>query len=147
MSHIVTIDLQIKDLDALAKAAEDNGMELVRGQETFKWYGKWVGDYPLPEGFTREDLGKCQHAIRVKGAGPQTYEIGVAPRRDGKPGWVCLYDFWAGGHGLEAKAGAGLKNILQRYTAHVTRRELVRQGFRVQERVLPNGKLQMTFTR
>lgn len=39
MSHVATIDVEVKDLDALAEAAARIGMELVRGQSTYRcWY-------------------------------------------------------------------------------------------------------------
>lgn len=62
-----------------------------------------MGDYPLPKGFTKADLGKCEYAIRVKGAGGDTYEIGVVKRRDGKDAYTFLYDFYGGGNGLIKK--------------------------------------------
>ena len=65
MSHITTIELDIKDLDALKVAAEKLGLEFRRGQETYKWFGRSVGDSPLPAGFRKQDLGKCEHALRI----------------------------------------------------------------------------------
>lgn len=132
MSHMVDAgkDLIINDLDCLAAAAKECGLELVRGQKTHRWFGRWVGDYPLPAGFTKEDLGHCEHAIRIPNK--TGYEIGVTKRRDGKAGFTLLYDFWQGGYGLEAKAGKALSKLLPQYTAAVTKKQLGRQGYRVQ---------------
>ena len=67
MSHVATINIEVKDLDALGIAAGRIGLELVRGQKEYRWYGQSVGDYPLPAGLTEADLGVCEHAIRIAG--------------------------------------------------------------------------------
>jgi hypothetical protein len=63
MSHVAIIDLAIDDLDSLRRACSRLGLELVQ-QDTYRWFGYSVGDYPLPEGFTKDNLGRCQYAIR-----------------------------------------------------------------------------------
>ena len=60
MSHISTIELEVKDLDILSRACSRMGLKLVKGQKSFKWFG--VKD------------GVCDHAISIPDAG---YEIGV----------------------------------------------------------------------
>lgn len=148
MSHLVTETMEIHDLDALARAAEECGMELVRGQRAFKWYGRSVGDYPLPAGFTAEDLGKCEHAIRVKGADARTYEIGVVNRRDAEgnrlPGYSLLWDFWAGGYGLEKVAGKGCANLKQSYTMQGIKKTLGNRWRVASTQKLENGSLKVT---
>lgn len=124
MSHVVTIETQILDLAALRKAAEELGLEFVEGQRTYRWYQRHVGDYPLPAGFTEADLGKCQHAIRVKGD-PKAYEVGVVRRKDGAPGFQLIYDFYGScGKALEAVAGKGLTKLRQEYAAQVVIRQM-----------------------
>ena len=98
MSHVARIELEINDLDSLKAACKSLGLEFVPDQKTFEWYGRQVGNYPLPDGFTLEDMGRCDHAIRVPGA---QYEIGVVKRR-GK--YTLLWDFWEDG-GLETVLG------------------------------------------
>lgn len=66
MSHLSDIGLSVQDLNAMQEAASLCGMELVRGQEEYHWYGTFVGDSPMPEGMTLEQLGKCKHALRLK---------------------------------------------------------------------------------
>ena len=119
MSHIAEVDLLVQDLDALERACARLGLEFVRHQSTYRWYGRSVGDYPLPTGFTAHDLGRCEHAIRVSG-NDQAYEIGVAPRRDGKPGYVLLWDFYQGGYGLMEHVGEGAHRLQQTYALEVT---------------------------
>lgn len=128
MSHVTTIDLDVRDLDALAVAAADLGGELIRDVTTFRWYGRSVGDTPLPEGFTVDDLGKCQHVIRFADAG---YEVGICRRRDGRPGYVPLWDSWGPGQHVAGRIGVDGGLLKQAYAAEVTRKQLALQGFTV----------------
>jgi hypothetical protein len=143
MSHVATISLEVKDLDALGEACKQLGLELVHGQQTYRWFGKHVGDYPVPAGFTVEDLGKCEHAVRIplgqQGA-DQAYEIGVVRRRDGKPGYTLLWDFWAGGYGLQAKVGDNCKHLVREYGLAVAARKALAKGFQVQRQVNAQGQ-------
>jgi len=91
MSHVTTIDPhEHYDIPALKQMCKNQGWEWLEGQKTYKWFGKHVGDYPLPTGFTVEEMGTCDHAIRVPGA---NYEIGVV-QKNGQ--WKPIYDFWDG---------------------------------------------------
>ena len=150
MSHLVTETMEIHDLDALAEAAEACGMELVRDQQTFKWYGRSVGDYPLPAGFTADDLGKCSHAVRVKGVGSQTYEIGVVERRDAAgnrlPGYSLLYDFWRGGFGLLAAAGKECSYLKQQYTLAGIKKTLGNRWRVAGVQTLENGSMKVVLS-
>lgn len=150
MSHVVVGDCDIQDLDALDDGCKRLGtVELVRDQKTFKWYGQHVGDYALPAGFRADEMGLCDHAIRVVGGGPNTYEIGVCRRRDGKPGYTLLYDFWAGGHGLmQAVSEAGAHGqdcglLMQAYSTAAAVHEAWRNGFQVQEQKLSDGSIEL----
>ena len=88
MSHISKIELVIHSLEDLKDACRKLGFEFIKNQKTFKWYGRWVGDTPLPEGINIEDLGKCDHAIRVPGC---NYEVGVVKRGDH---YTLLWDYF-----------------------------------------------------
>lgn len=145
MSHVCTIDLEIKDLDSLAAACKELGLEMVRGQQTYRWYGRSVGDYPLPQGFAEQDLGKCQHAIRIPGDS-RAYEIGVTERRDGRPGYTLLWDFFAGGYGMEAKVGSDGDRLKQEYAAAVSAKIYRRQGYRI-TRTMKEGRVILTATK
>jgi hypothetical protein len=114
MSHIAVIQLDVTDLPSLARAAQICGLEFVPGQTEYKWFGRWVGDSPLPEGIDIADLGKCSHAIRVPN-NDTAYEIGVVAKPGG--GYTLLWDFWAGGKGLEALAGTACVNLRTEYAA------------------------------
>ncbi len=57
MSHISKIELVIHSLEDLKEACRQLGFEFMKNQNTYKWYGRWVGDTPLPEGINIEDIG------------------------------------------------------------------------------------------
>ena len=102
MSHVVSISTRLTDLAAIkATCAEiskaiGKAVTFKENQKTYSWYGYSAGDYPLPAGFTAKDLGKCDHAIAVEGAG---YEVGLARAKDGN-GWILLFDWWGPGNNL-----------------------------------------------
>lgn len=102
-SHVAKLDLNVTDLDQLEAAVKRLGLVLKRGQKTYRWWGYSVGDYKLPEGYTKDMLGKCDHAISVPGDS-RAYEIGVIARKDGS-GYDLLWDFYAGGYGMAEKVG------------------------------------------
>lgn len=112
MSHITTIKTKITDLDALKEACKSLGLVFKENQKNYKWYGRSVGDYPLPLGFKESDLGKCDHAISLKN-NKDAYEIGLVKRGDE---YVMVWDFWNGGYGLEKVVGKDCENLTDSYT-------------------------------
>lgn len=145
MSHVVSVKVRINSLEALKAAARDCGLVFRQEQRTYRWYGRYMGDSPLPEGFSAADLGRCDHALAVKDD-PFAYEVGVVKARDGK-GWVLLYDFWAQGHGLEFAIGKNAERLAQRYAVHAATRNLARQGYRVVEQKQANGTVKLVASR
>jgi hypothetical protein len=141
MSHVSTFELEVNDLDALDSACKQLGLELVRGQKQYRWYGRSVGDYPLPAGFTEQDLGKCDHAIRIPG-NPNAYEIGVVKNRNGR-GYQLLWDFWQGGYGMQAKVGKDGEKLKQQYEVQHGVRHWQRKGYRVMTTTQANGHIQL----
>lgn len=134
MSHISKIEMQIKDLAALQAACKQCGYEFVHGQTTYEWFGRFVGDSPMPEGLTVEDLGKCDHAIRVPGA---SYEIGIRKMDDGH--YEMLFDYWQPG-GLVGKP----YKLLQPYAIAATKRAVKANRYRVyRENKLKNGAVEL----
>lgn len=144
MSHVASIDLDVKDLKCLARAAERLGLELVEGKKTYKWYGYSTGT--VPAGFTKDDLGKCDHALRVKG-NSAAYEIGVCTARNGRPGYQLLWDSWEGGYGLETKVGEDMGLLKQAYSLEAAKKQALRDGLRVTEVVKANGNIVLTASR
>lgn len=68
--------------------------------KTYRWYGRSVGDYPIPAGFIVEELGKCVHRIRFPGIG---YDIGVVPSKTTPGEYVLIADFYGPGKRLPDK--------------------------------------------
>jgi hypothetical protein len=137
MSHVAKIAIEIKDLETLDAACTRLGGTLVRGKTHYKWFGRSVGDYPLPEGYAAADLGQCEHAIRVPGA---RYEIGVVRRRDGKPGYQLLWDSWGDG-GLERQLGQGAGKLVQAYGIEAAKRAARTRGYHVEEHAKEDGSV------
>ena len=109
MSHVTTIEMKESyDIQSLKRMCLDKGWEWKEGQRTHRWYGQHVGDYPMPAGFTKEDMGRCDHAIRVPGA---SYEIGVV-NKNGE--WKLLWDFYSSG-GLQRVLGKNAGVLKQAY--------------------------------
>ena len=126
MSHVSKIELEIKSLDALIQACQRLGFEFVRDQKKYQWYGRWVGDYPLPEGITTDQLGICDHAIKIPGC---TYEIGVVKRNSS---YTLLWDSWESALRLKIGQDAGV--IKQAYTVEAVRQDAKLKGYRVTEK-------------
>jgi len=126
MSHISRIELDIKDLQSLKEACKRLGFEFCQNQQSYLWYGRWVGDSPLPEGITEDQLGKCDHAIKVPGA---QYEVGVV--RKGQS-FILLYDEWVKG-GLKTKLGVNAGLLKQAYTIETLRKEARQKNYRFHE--------------
>lgn len=113
MSHMSTIELEVKDIDVLSRACSRMGLHLVKGQKTFKWYG-------------RQD-GRCDHAISIPGA---QYEIGVT-RKDNQYELTCdYYD-----RGLLQAIGENGRKLKQSYAVEKTRQAARMKGYSVTERV------------
>lgn len=136
MSHVVAIKTVLNDLESIKAACKELGLVFVEGKKTYAWYGHSAGDYPLPEGFTKEDLGKCEHVIQVPGAG---YEIGLARAKNGQ-GWVVLFDFWGPGRPIIDKLGGEkLPKFFQSYNVNKTEHEMKKRGYQTQRQVAKNG--------
>ncbi len=143
MSHITDVEIEIKDLDCLARACERLGLELNFGQNTYKWFGTHIGDYPIPTGYTKADLGKCLHAISIPG-NRRAYEIGVVERRDGKGGYTLHFDFYNKGFGMEDIAGVNAVKLLNCYAAEVAKQEAMALGYMItQDEIDEHGNVQL----
>lgn len=132
MSHVTAVNMEIKDLDALQAAADELGLELVRDQKTWKWFGTWVNDYhgadaAYKNGINPKDYGKCDHALRVKG-NPSAYEIGVYQQPDGS--FKLAWDFYGGaGKAVQNCVGRKGEHLKQGYAKAVAVNALKKKGF------------------
>jgi hypothetical protein len=132
MSHNEVIDLEVTDLKTLTNTAKRLGGELKLNQKSYKWYGRNVGDYPLPEGIQVSDLGKCEHAIKFPGI---NYEVGVIKSKTQKGAYELLWDFYD--RGLKEKMG-GKKAVafIQHYTMEKVSQAAMEKGKLCRESVI-----------
>ena len=143
MSHIVAVTAKITDLDALAAACVNLGAALVRGVSTYNWYGRSVGG-TIPAGYTREDLGKCTHVIRLPGV---KYEVGVVAKANGQ--FDLLYDFYGyqggphDGHRLKEEFSDGLSRLVQHYNVERTARLCTQHGKQISRVTQANGTISL----
>ncbi len=161
MSHVVTVNIEVSDLKALASACKRMGLEFLEGQTSYEWYGHWVDDSPVPDGlFSPEEtervrrmskgercavmnktLGRCAHAIRVPGS---RYEVGVVALANGK--FRLTWDWWD--TTLVPKLGGQkAEKLMQAYGVEKTRREALRMGYRVQEQAQQDGSVKLLLAR
>ena len=125
MSHISKIEVEIQSLEDLKAACEQLGFQFRENQKTHKWYG-------TNRGSENEDLGKCDHAIKVPKC---KYEIGIV--RNGNHYNLLWDDYWTGG--LEERVGKGAGILKQAYSVQRIRREARIKGYRVTQKKISNG--------
>jgi hypothetical protein len=129
MSHIATIDLEIKDLDAIEAACKELELELVRNQKTFRWYGQFMGDYPADSRLSVKDYGKCEHAIKMK-ADKHAYEIGLVKNPTGN-GYLLAFDHFAQSNKItKLTGGIHLPKLRQLYAANVAAKAATKAGWK-----------------
>jgi len=127
------IEHEFKSLEAIHLAAERLGGTL-REANTYKWYGRYMGDHPLPEGITKEQLGKCDWAISFPNA---EYEIGILDNHDGT--YRVLWDFWSGGH-LQNAVGKDGVDFIRAYEIEQTTLLGIENGYSVDLTELTEGE-------
>jgi hypothetical protein len=116
MSHISKIELEVNDLGTLSRACSRLGLELIKGQKTFKWFGK---------------DGKCDHAIKVPNA---DYEIGVIKAGNT---FELHCDYYDPIIGKAIGRNGGL--LKQAYAVERTKAEARRKGYTVIEKTTESG--------
>lgn len=163
MSHVTLHepdqeDQQIKDLEALARAAERCGLEFRQDQTTFHtWasdHGRLVGDWPVPQGYTSQEIvnGQCAHALGIPGQkggkGLSAYEIGVVQSKKFPGTFSLLYDFYSSD--LANRVGSGAKDakgnrvpdkLHMMYQVEAARTVAKKRGFSFQEIPQPDGSI------
>lgn len=147
MSHVATVEVIVKDLEALKRAASECGLEF-REQQSFRWFGQWMNDYDAKDaaykyGISPQDYGKCSYALGIPNS-KTAYEIGVVKRKDGK-GYNLLYDFYCGGFGLMDRVATeenptGIGKLTQAYSVQVAMAAAKKQGYRVTVKTTQDGK-------
>lgn len=103
----------------------------------------------MPSGFPGTEIGRCEHAVRVKGSS-DAYEVGVSRRRDGRPGYVLLFDQWTydeAGSALATAVGPNASRLKREYATVVARKQAIASGFTVQEQRQIDGSIRLRLTR
>ncbi len=151
MSHVAAVELEIKDFACLKKACETLGLVFHEGKKNYKWYGIWVRDYhgkdaAYLQGFDPKTYGKdAEHVISVKN-NDRAYEIGVVKNpTTGK--YHLIYDFWAGGNGLEAVVGKSCDKLCREYAKEVAVKQVRKLGYMPQVTTNADGEIEITATK
>jgi hypothetical protein len=130
MSHFMTIQTQIRDIDALRDACTELGLELLPNAEA--------------RGFS-QNRRKGEYVIRLKGP----YDIALNqefPEGGEKKGSYGLTTDWWDGH-VEREVGPKYGRLLQLYGVHKTLREARRQRYRVTRKVEDDGSIALSLHR
>jgi len=139
LSHIAKIELEIRDLQSLKDACKKLGFHFMENQKHYRWYGKWVGNQPLPDGISEDDLGKCNHAIHIPAA---VFEIGIVKKDNS---YQLLWDSWIGG-GLQKAIGKDAGVLKQTYAIESVKRAARKKGYRLIEKRMKKGvRLSLSF--
>ena len=117
MSHISKIELEVKDLNTLSYACNRLGLQMVKEQKSFRWYG--------------QKAGTCDHLIRVPDA---EYEIGIV-RSNGLYELQC--DYFDRNIGKYIGENGGL--LKQAYAIEKTKIEARLKGYSVIEKKIETG--------
>jgi len=125
MSHIVPIELQVRNLKALELCLGQFGAELRLNQKQFaEYYG----------------LKPCDAAIHVNGA---KYEIGLKKNADGS--YTLLCDFWSSG-GLTQKFGQNGDKLKQAYAKQLAVMYWAAKGYKLQQITKEDGTVVLVAT-
>lgn len=137
MSHVGYMKTVFTRLDDIESAAQRMGGTLNREARTYRWYGVFVGDSPLPPGVAKTDLGKCNAGeITFPHA---SYTIGVQ-RLEGE-GYRLLWDSWVEG-GLGSYMGDAEGGLFaQAYAIEAAKRRARMEGFMINETTKPSGEI------
>lgn len=101
-------------MQALQMACQQMGL-VIEKRKNYTWYNTPVGDYPLPEGTTVDQLGNNAEYVVSLGdemrakhcrGTSKPYELGLIADPNNPGCLIPMYDFWAGGHGLDAVIGS-----------------------------------------
>lgn len=124
MSHIAVKKTKageplIVDLRAAKMAAAALGL-VCKEQSNYAWWGRHVGDFKIPKGFKKDELGnnavlvlavpdsRHEEMAGKYGLGYNTgkpYELAIVPDPNNSGCYTVMYDHIGGGYGLEEYIG------------------------------------------
>lgn len=121
MSHFTTIQTQIKDIEALRRAAQEMGLSILQNAQARGYDGNQIkGDY----------------VVVLKGP----YDIALNKQPGGSFGLTA--DLWQG-H-VEAEVGPKYGRLLQLYGVHKAMLEARKKGHLVRRSQQENGAIKLT---
>ena len=122
MSHFVAIKTSVRDVNALRKACEELGLELL--------------EKGTARGYSRNTI-KGDYVIRLTGP----YDIAV--NQDKESGSYGFSTDWYAGH-VEKEVGAGYAKLLQLYAIHKTQIEARKKGLTCRRQQLGDGSIKIS---
>lgn len=151
MSHVVSIAVEIKDLDALAQACQRLGWQL--HQRPHKWFGQWVDDSPVPRHLFADEAEyervralprSDRQAFMTQLLNGAVAAIAV-PERDYEAGLIrqngCFTLAWDAWHGE-----LNLNPLVQLYGVEKAKLEAKKSGFLCEEQQLQDGTIKLRLT-
>jgi hypothetical protein len=140
VSHISKVQIVVSDLDVLAVACEDCGVELDRTRRKFRAYGG--------------KMESCEAAIVLPGS--HGFEVGVYRCRVTEDGrviedaegdrWSLKFDNWPYGNDILSHVGKDCGTLLQRYGRHQAVATAETLGWAVaSEETADDGTVALTF--
>ena len=123
MSHFTSIDVEIRDIEALKSACKELGLAVEKNAEA--------------RGFS-SNRRKGEYVIRLNGP----YDLALNSRKDGS--FQVETDLW-GGH-VEKELGPRMGKLKQYYAVHKTTREARRKGCTVSRRNMPDRSIRLQVT-
>lgn len=158
--HVAEVEVEFDSLEALKNACTVLGWTFNTSPPTFRWFGAWVDDSPLPRKIfdTQEDYEKVlnmtrterqkfmtdymdtyQHTITVPGA---NYNIGVFPAKNNK--YRLVWDSWHQGGLNDQTIGKNASFLTQQYAILRAHEEAKKLGcYSTIERTLEDGTVEL----
>ncbi len=121
MSHFVSIETEIRDIDALRRACKELRVELLENDKA--------------RGYASRTM-KADYVIRLKGP----YDVAL---NRGENGTYKLSTDWWRGH-VEKQVGKNYGRLLQLYVVHKTRAEAHRKGHTCSRHRLNDGSIRLS---
>lgn len=142
MSHVVVLNLEIKNLAAVKRMCSNLGWTFLENKSTYTWYGRTAGSYSgtdgaLNQGISENDLGKCTHAISLPDC---KYQLGLLEDASGK--YTLLWD-WYEGTLQKAMGGKQGEKFMQEYGLAAVQVEADEQGYNYTTKKLENGSYEI----
>jgi len=140
MSHIAKMSVAVTSVPALTAACVKRLGWSLEAAEEYAWFGRWVGDTPLPAGVNVHDLGKCDFKIKIPGC---RYEVGVVKQPNGS--LTLLWDYWD--QSLLKAMGQDGARLAEAYTLEAAIEAMQADGATLLgETVMPDGVVELEFS-